>query len=443
MATQALRGSIRVPSDKSLSHRVVLFSAMAEGSSRVFGLLDSLDVHSTLGAVEALGAKVDLSLGEDGLFGNITGWGAAGPVSIGQALQCGNSGTTARLLLGVLSGYDISVCLKGDESLSKRPMKRVTTPLAMMGAQFGAVDADGKTSISREYSTLPLMIKGKAQLKAIEYRSPVASAQVKSAILLAGLHANGTTTVTEPHKSRDHTELLLPAYGVQVEVSGLSVNIEGGQQIHASDCQVPGDPSSAAFLLIAAALIPGSVVTVHNVLLNPTRTGFIEVMRRMGADIAIQNNNIGRLGAEQTGDITVRYCEGLQATTIKAHEIASLIDEVPILALLTTAATGETVFEQVGELRVKESDRLAAIVSGLTKLGFTACEVGDDLHVLSGNAKTATSPFETFGDHRLAMTWSIAALAFEQNLNILGLESTSVSYPGFFDDLKHLASQNG
>ncbi|MDR2587046.1 MAG: 3-phosphoshikimate 1-carboxyvinyltransferase, partial [Coriobacteriales bacterium] len=284
MAARALRGTIRVPSDKSLSHRVALFSAMAAGTSRVRGLLDSLDVRSTLGVIAALGAHVDLDVEEpehsgstssgvdvaapQGLSGTITGWGPTGPRAPSEALQCGNSGTTARLLLGVLSGYDISATLVGDESLSRRPMSRVTLPLSQMGARFAP---------AQDAITLPLTVCGSASLAALDYQSPVASAQVKSAVLLAGINARGTTCVTEPYRSRNHTELLLPAYGVSLNTEGLAVSVLGGQQLHACDCEVPGDPSSAAFLLVTAALIPGSEVTVRGMLLNPTRTGFLEV----------------------------------------------------------------------------------------------------------------------------------------------------------------------
>jgi 3-phosphoshikimate 1-carboxyvinyltransferase len=429
-----------VPGDKSLSHRVALFSALAQGTSRVRGLLDSFDVRSTLGVIEALGAHVDLNAETDGsgLSGTITGWGLAGPCPPADVLQCGNSGTTARLLLGVLSGYGITACLTGDESLSKRPMNRVILPLSQMGARFAPPDASCENGASKPLGTLPLTVCGSDSLKAIDYESPVASAQVKSAVLLAGLHAQGTTSVTEPYRSRNHTELLLPAYGVKLAVDGLRVSIDGGQGLQASDCEVPGDPSSAAFLLVAAALIPGSELTVRNVLLNETRTGFLAVMRRMGADIAIEISNNGRLGGEQTGDVTLRYREGLVATVVEAHEVPALIDEVPILALLATAAQGTTVFKQVGELRVKESDRLAAVIDGLVALGCEARSVGDDLFVTCAPPRLATASLATHGDHRLAMTWSIAARAFDLDLDIDGLESAGVSYPGFFDDLGRL-----
>jgi 3-phosphoshikimate 1-carboxyvinyltransferase len=245
--------------------------------------------------------------------------------------------------------------------------------------------------------------------------------------------------VTEPHKSRDHTELLLPAYGVEVGTAGLTVRIAGGQRLHACDVAVPGDPSSAAFLLVAAALIPGSEVTVREVLLNPTRTGFLEVMGRMGADIAIKTSNISSLGAEKVGDITVRYRRDLTATTIEAREIPALIDEIPILALLATTAVGTTAFEQVGELRVKESDRLAAIIAGLNTLGCTASAHGDDLHVGLGFPQATAAVLETHGDHRLAMTWAVAARAFAPGLAIPGSDCVSVSYPGFSTDLERLS----
>jgi 3-phosphoshikimate 1-carboxyvinyltransferase len=464
---------------------------LAEGTSQVRGLLDSLDIHSTLGVIEALGARVDLKKDADGsgLSGRITGWGHGGPRPSADVLWCGNSGTTARLLLGILSGFSLTAFLKGDESLSQRPMNRVTLPLSRMGACFNPSEVSCRSCISEPFDTLPLVVQGSDSLKAIDYRSPIASAQVKSAVLLAGIRAQGTTCVTEPHQSRNHTELLLPAYGVDVLAEGLTTGIVGGQRLFANDCEVPGDPSSAAFLLVAAALIPDSEVTVRNVLLNPTRVGFLEVMRRMGADIAVSADDAGCLGAEKVGEVTLRYREGLQATVVEAREIPALIDEVPILALLATAAHGTTVFRRVEELRVKESDRLSATIAGLTALGCRAYDKEgasevDDAHDTcakgvasatndtsvecaegSTNATSATSAeasggvdlyveggwgtnnttqkgrgvLETYGDHRLAMTWAIVARAFDLDITIQRLESVSVSYPGFFDDLKRLS----
>jgi 3-phosphoshikimate 1-carboxyvinyltransferase len=344
-------------------------------------------------------------------------------------------------------------------------MNRVTLPLSRMGARFSPSDIFCRSCISEPFDTLPLAVCGSASLKAIDHRSPVASAQVKSAVLLAGLRARGTTSVTEPYRSRDHTELLLPAYGAEVSIDGLTTGIVGGQQLFASDCKIPGDPSSAAFLLVAAALIPKSEIIVRDVLLNPTRVGFLEVMRRMGADIAIEISKNSHLGAEEVGEISLRYREDLRATTVWEHEIPALIDEIPILALLATAAQGTTVFKRVEELRVKESDRLAATVAGLTALGCQArveagvsegvdtCDMrgggtetgvaattaGVDLHVVGGVARTGGEVLETQGDHRLAMTWAIAARAFDLAVTIPGIESVGVSYPTFFDDLKRLS----
>jgi 3-phosphoshikimate 1-carboxyvinyltransferase len=325
-------------------------------------------------------------------------------------------------------------------------------------------------SCGQALDTLPLIVCGKERLRAIDYTSPEASAQVKSAVLLAGLHAEGTTSVTEPYKSRDHTELLLPAFGAAVEVDGLTVRIQGGQQLWATDCAVPGDPSSAAFLLVAAALIPGSEVACTEVLLNPTRTGFLAVMQRMGATLSLSATTHSGLGAEQVGSVTCTYSPALRATTIEAQEIPTLIDEIPILALLASAASGTTVFRQVGELRIKESDRLAAIIEGLDTLGCRAYADGNDLFVVGsaalaggasqvggasqigsaalperkvllqdGRTKGVHPLLQTRGDHRLAMTWAVAARAFDLDLEIQGIESAAVSYPNFLEDLKGLS----
>jgi 3-phosphoshikimate 1-carboxyvinyltransferase len=479
-----------VPSDKSLSHRVVLFAAMSEGVSRISGLLDSLDVRSSLDAVAALGATVEMQRdttgpgdsttgrgdpttgpgdsttgcsdpttgpgdSTTGLCGTIRGFGPDGPrqrhpgtASPFFTLDCGNSGTTSRLLLGLLAGYDLTALLTGDASLSRRPMNRVTLPLLTMGARFEASHDTRTVCTTENFDSLPLVVYGSSSLKAIEYRSPVASAQVKSAVLLAGLHATGTTSVLEPSKSRDHTELLLPAFGVDVQVDGLRVSIRGGQRPTAPrDVLIlPGDPSSAAFFLVGAALVPQSDVTICDMLLNPTRTGFLAVMQRMGADVCVEPRTAASLGAELVGDVTVRYRPVLKATRVAAAEVPSLIDELPILALLATGAEGTTVFESVGELRVKESDRLAAIEEGLRILGCEAYSEGDTLFVTGrgtakapgGTAAAHTTLLRTYGDHRLAMTWTMANHVLGRDHPLDDPACRAVSYPDFLDDLKTL-----
>ena len=336
---------------------------MAEGTTHLVGVLDSADVRSTIDAVRELGAHVELEVTDDGtLAGIVRGWGALGPRAYCTTIDCGNSGTTARLLMGVLAGWPIEVVLAGDESLSKRPMRRVTGPLELMGARF-------ETSGS---GTLPVTVHGQTVLTAIDYDSPVASAQVKSAVLLAGMRAHGRTTVTEPATSRDHTERMLPEFCVPVEIdeSAHAAWLEGP----AVPCAIPSfavprDPSSAAFLVAAAVLIPGSSVRLPGVSLNPTRAGFLVVLERMGA--AVQVIPFPAAESERSGEIDAEYTPRLQSTVVTAHEVPSLIDELPILALVASQAHGETRFEGVGELRVKESDRLAAIVDGLSALGAT------------------------------------------------------------------------
>jgi 3-phosphoshikimate 1-carboxyvinyltransferase len=449
-----LRGELSVPGDKSISHRAVLFAAMAEGTTELRGVLDSEDVRSTIGAVKALGAKVELAAAERNdsyaggsrcdnsgsgsgsnasagvLSGAIKGWGASGPAQPTCTIDCGNSGTTTRLLMGVLAGWDISVELHGDASLSTRPMARVLDPLVAMGASYQPLGADGK---------LPLRFSGNANLKPLVYTSPVASAQVKSAIIIAGLRAQGQTLVREPAPSRNHTELMLKAFGVELTVDGLQVAVTGSQTLRAArTIEVPGDPSSAAFLLVAAALLPGSDVTVTNISLNPTRSAFLNVMQSMGADIEVKPSTGGSLGGEPVGNVRVRHSPVLCGTTVKACDIPSLIDEVPILALLATAANSPVTFEQVGELRVKESDRLAAIIEGLRALGSTAHTEGDNLVVKPGVPMRQDVKLVTHKDHRFAMTWTVAAYAFGLDLEINDLECMAVSYPGFLDDLERL-----
>ena len=425
-----LSGAVRVPGDKSISHRSVLFSAMAEGTSHVSGVLDSADVRSSIGAVRALGAEVNLEKQSDGsLAGDIRGWGGAGPSQTEGAIDCGNSGTTVRLLMGVLAPWNITVELTGDSSLRRRPMRRIAAPLELMGARFAPEGA----------TTLPLSITGTRGLSAISYDSPVASAQLKTAILLAGIFALGTTSVHEPAPSRNHTELMLPGFGVGVEAAPGKASVVGGQSLHACDVDVPGDPSSAAFMACAAALRPDSAIDIENVSLNEARIGFVRVLERMGADITLKPT--GSAGEEPCGTISISYVEHLRSCEVAGREIASLVDEIPVLALVAAHAEGTTVFHEVGELRVKETDRLAAILEGLSKLGVRAWAEGDDLHIEGkpGLVVPEGLVFDSLGDHRLAMTWSLVGFTGAHPVSIRDFEAVRVSYPGFRADIERLA----
>lgn len=416
-----LRGTVRVPGDKSLSHRAVLFAAMAEGVSKLSGVLDSADVRSTVGAVRALGARVELDSQPDGsLAGTVEGWGARGPRQPTAPVDCGNSGTTARLLLGVLSGWPVTVTLVGDESLSRRPMGRVTEPLTAMGARF-AMSPGG---------TLPVTVHGSAQLKPYSFASPVASAQVKTSVLLAGVRAGGGVRVVEPARSRDHSERLLPAFGVSLKADpeNRSASLCGPQLLTAAAVTVPGDPSSAAFIAAAAALVPGSAVEIPGVSLNETRIGFARVLQRMGADLSAELEQ--RAGTEPVGTIRVVYAPELHGCTVAAAEVPSLVDEVPVLALVAATARGTTRFEGVGELRVKESDRLTAVTEGLAALGVTA-RSGPDWLEVEGPARLTAAHLDSLGDHRLAMTWALAGMVANGPVDIERFDAVEVSYPGF------------
>ena len=425
-----LSGAVRVPGDKSISHRSVLFSAMAEGTSHVSGVLDSADVRSSIGAVRALGAEVNLEKRPDGsLAGDIRGWGGLGPSQPKGAIDCGNSGTTVRLLMGVIAPWGITVELTGDDSLRRRPMRRIAAPLELMGARFAPEGA----------TTLPLSITGTRGLAAISYDSPVASAQLKTAILLAGIFASGTTSVCEPAPSRNHTELMLPGFGVDVEAAPGEASVAGVQSLHACDVDVPGDPSSAAFMACAAALRPDSAIDIENVSLNEARIGFARVLERMGADITLKPT--GSAGEEPCGTISVSYVEHLHLCEVEGREIASLVDEIPVLALVAAHAEGTTVFHEVGELRVKETDRLAAILEGLSKLGVHAWAEGDDLHIEGkpGLVVPEGLVLDSLGDHRLAMTWSLVGFTGAHPVSIRDFEAVRVSYPGFRADIERLA----
>lgn len=424
-----LDGSINVPGDKSISHRAILFSAMAEGTSRLVGVLDSSDVRASIEAVQKLGAVVSLEKQPDGsLAGGVEGWGAKGPVQPDGPIYCANSGTTARLLMGVLAPWEISVRIEGDESLSKRPMRRITAPLMMMGVEFDPAGAE----------TLPITERGCKHLRAITYNSPMASAQLKTAVLLAGIRADGVTELNEPSVSRNHTELMLPEYGVETTAGERTARVVGPASMHSAEIRVPGDPSSAAFIICAALLKPGSAVQVENVSLNTARTGFLMTLERMGADVATRRT--GSAGKEPYGIISACYTEGLHGCEIPGHKIASLVDEVPVLALVAAHARGLTVFRNVQELRAKESDRLDAIVKGLGQMGVDAWTEGDDLFIEGqpGLQVPEGLVFDSLGDHRLAMTWSLVGLTGNVPIKVAGFDSVDVSYPDFLRDIEEL-----
>ena len=425
-----LDGCITVPGDKSISHRAVLFSAMAEGTSRIMGMLDSEDVRASIDAVQKLGAKVSLEKLPDGsLSGGIEGWGAAGPKQPDGPIYCANSGTTARLLMGVLAPWDIEVRIEGDASLSRRPMRRITAPLMMMGVDFEPAGAE----------TLPITERGCKNLKAITYESPMASAQLKTAVLLAGICANGTTTITEPSVSRNHTERMLPEYGVKTTAGELTASVTGPSAMHSAEIRIPGDPSAAAYLLCAACLKPGSAVQVENVSLNTARTGFLMTLERMGADVAMRTT--GSAGKEPVGIISACYTAGLHGCEIPGYKIASLVDEVPVLSLVAAHARGITVFRNVAELRAKESDRLQAIIETLDQLGIDAWNEGDDLYVEGQPGFEVPDDIEldAHGDHRLAMTWALLGLIGDKPVKVKGFDETvGVSYPDFLKDFERL-----
>ena len=424
-----MRGSTHVPGDKSISHRAVLFSAMAEGTSRVSGVLDSADVRSSIGAVRALGAQVNLEKQPDGsLAGGITGWGAAGPSQPEDPIDCGTSGTTVRLLMGILAPWPIRATLTGDASLQKRPMRRITAPLMKMGAHFEPAGQEH----------LPITVVG-GGLHPITYDAPMASAQLKTAVLLAGMYADGTTTLNEPAPSRNHTELMLPEYGVATTAGERTASVTGPAQPQASEVLVPGDPSSAAFLVCAAIMCPGSTIQVENVSLNTARIGFTRTLERMGAEVSVSRT--GAAGKEPYGIIEACYTPHLRGCEVPAEKIAGIIDEIPVLALVAAHAHGVTVFRQVNELRVKETDRLAAIIDGLAKLGVDAWCEGDDLYI-EGQPDLAVPEglqFDSLGDHRLAMTWSLVGLTGKVPVSIKNFEAVGVSYPGFLTDIERLA----
>jgi len=420
--SKGLTGHIAVPGDKSISHRALILGAMAEGETRIEGLLEGEDVLRTAEAVRALGARVT-RLG-DGLW-TVQGAQWRSPAA---PIDCGNSGTAARLLLGAAAGYEIEATFTGDASLRSRPMKRVLDPLRAMGAGTGESD------------TLPVTIRG-GGLKGISYRSPTASAQIKSAILLAGLRAEGAIEVTEPGKSRDHTEKMLRAFGCEVESEGNRVRLGAKRSLKAADIMVPGDPSSAAFPLVAALIVPDSEVTVYGVLANPLRTGLFETLLEMGADLEFANARI--VGGEEVADVTARSSI-LTAVEVDPCRVPSMIDEFPILAAAAACASGQTLMHGLGELRVKESDRLAAILIGLKRCGVSAAIVGDTLMVDGCDGPCAGgADIVTHGDHRIAMSFLVLGLACRRPVAVDQAGMIGTSFPGFAPLMASLGARIG
>ena len=407
-----LEGHFAVPGDKSISHRSLLLGAVSEGDTVVRGFGRSEDTLSTLGAVRALGVEVD----DDGDELTVHGAGLRGLRS--AELDCGNAGTLARLVVGLLAFQDGEFTLTGDASLSSRPMERVAGPLRQMGARIETTDG-----------RLPLTVRGGA-LTAIDYELPVASAQVKSAILLAGLGAQGRTTVIEPAPTRDHTELMLQQAGVSVAVRPSSVSVDPPQRLRLGEVDVPGDFSSAAPFIVAATIVPESRITIHDVNLNPRRTGLLDVLERMGGRVGV----IGRrkLGREQVGDLEVRSAE-LTATSIGAAEVPLLIDELPHFALLAAHARGESRVTGAAELRAKETDRIEALVDALRAIGVRAQGQPDGFTVTGVPARPRGGRVEARGDHRIAMLGAVAGLASREGVEIEEAESVAVSFPGFYD----------
>ncbi|MBT2642043.1 3-phosphoshikimate 1-carboxyvinyltransferase [Bacillus sp. ISL-41] len=416
----SLDGQVKVPGDKSISHRAVMFGSIANGVTRIENFLPGEDCLSTISCFRQLGVEI----AQNGSDVTVTGKGTDGLSQTDEKLYVGNSGTTIRLMMGILSGLPFKSTLEGDESIARRPMTRVTLPLGKMGASI-----TGRNN--GEFT--PLTVEGQ-KLNGITYELPVASAQVKSAILLAGLQAEGETVVVEPVKTRDHTERMIKQFGGQVEHKENAVKVTGGQILKGTDINVPGDISSAAFFLVAAAVVPGSDIILRNVGLNPTRTGIIDVLRVMGADFVVEPYE-GE-SAEPAGDIRIKHSE-LRGTIIEGDLIPRLIDEIPVIALLATQAGGKTVIKDAGELKVKETNRIDTVVNELKKLGADI-EATDDGMIIQGNQSLDGGTVSAHGDHRIGMMLSIAALLCKREVILEQSEAVAVSYPGFFDDLYSL-----
>lgn len=409
-------GQIKVPGDKSISHRAVMLGSLANGVTEISGFLKGADCLSTIDCFRKMGIDIDINGENVTVHGN----GLRGLKKPDEMLYTGNSGTTTRLLCGILAGQNFDTSITGDASIQKRPMGRVVQPLSMMGAK-----------IENEYC--PLYITG-TKLHGIDYKMPVASAQVKTAIILAGLYAYGETVIHEIEKSRDHTELMLSAMGADLTVDNLDITVKPTNDLTAVNVDVPGDISSAAFFLVLGAIMPNSQITVTNVGINPTRTGIIDVLKDMGADITLEN--VHTSAGETVADITVRS-SSLKGTTVGGDIIPRLIDELPIIAVAAVFADGQTVIKDAQELKVKETNRIRAVVDEFNKCGIDITETDDGM-IINGGKSIHGAYFKTYGDHRMAMSLTVLAQLADGESTLDDSDCACVSYPTFFDDFYKL-----
>lgn len=418
--SKGLKGTIRVPGDKSISHRSIIFGSLAKGETKVYDILRGEDVLSTIQVFRDLGVSIQ----DDGDVIRIQGVGFQGLQAPTSPLDMGNSGTSIRLISGVLAGQDFAVTMVGDDSLSKRPMDRVAIPLRQMGVEIaGQGDRDCP----------PLHEKGTRQLQPIHYRLPVASAQVKSALIFAALQAEGESTIIEKEKTRDHTEDMIRQFGGEIQVDGKTIRIQGGQEFQGQTVIVPGDISSAAFWLVAGLILPESVIKIENVGINQTRTGILDVIQEMGGDLTIEDRDEKAVSAS----LTVKT-SSLKGIRIDGELIPRLIDELPIIALLATQANGQTVIADAEELRVKETDRIQVVADSLNAMGANVVPTEDGM-IITGPTPLHGADLETFGDHRIGMMAAIAALLVsEENVMLDRAEAINTSYPSFFEDLETL-----
>ena len=418
--SKGLKGTIRVPGDKSISHRSIIFGSLAKGETKVYDILRGEDVLSTIQVFRDLGVSIQ----DDGDVIRIQGVGFQGLQAPTAPLDMGNSGTSIRLISGVLAGQDFSVTMVGDDSLSKRPMDRVAIPLRQMGVEIAG---------QGERDCPPLHEKGTHQLQPIHYRLPVASAQVKSALIFAALQAEGKSTIIEKEKTRDHTEDMILQFGGEIQVDGKTIHIQGGQEFKGQTVIVPGDISSAAFWLVAGLILPDSVIKIENVGINQTRTGILDVIQEMGGDLTVEDRDEKAVSAS----LTVKT-SSLKGIRIDGELIPRLIDELPIIALLATQANGQTVIADAEELRVKETDRIQVVADSLNAMGANVVPTEDGM-IITGPTPLHGADLETFGDHRIGMMAAIAALLVRDGNVVLDrAEAINTSYPSFFEDLETL-----